>query len=219
MLSFEDAIKSTLQAVRTVDTEKIALLSAQGRLLREPVKADRDLPPFDRSERDGFAVRAEDCPDGKATLPVHERTIYAGDEPGAAIEPGTAVRIMTGAPLPEGANVAVPVEKTTEIDGGVTIDYPAIKPGLHVHPRGSDARAGALLLEAGIVLGPSEIAAAASVGAAMIDVSRRIRLSALSTGDELVAIEDTPGPAAIRDCNGPAILAMASAHPWIHALG
>lgn len=232
MLSFEDALKTTLSAVRAVETESVALLAAGGRVLRAPVKADRDLPPFDRSERDGFAVRAEDCSGGRATLLIHERTIYAGDEPGGAIEAGTAVRIMTGAPLPDGANVAVPVEKTGETAAGadshveseseararVTIDYPAIKPGLHVHPRGADAAAGALLLEAGTVLGPSEIAAAASVGAGDVIVSRRLRISALSTGDELVAIDETPGPASIRDCNGPVILAMASAHPWIHAV-
>ncbi|MFH1276872.1 MAG: gephyrin-like molybdotransferase Glp [Candidatus Eisenbacteria bacterium] len=215
MLSYEEALSKVLETVTPVGAERVPLAEAVGRVLAAPVRADRDLPPFRRSERDGWAVRSADLAGGTAALRWDGRAIFAGDEPGAPVEAGTCVEIMTGAALPEGADAVVMVEKSRRQDGVVEMDEEKIRPDLHVHRRGADASAGEELIPAGASLTPSRIAVCASVGAAEPEVRRPVRVSVISTGDELTAYSDDPGPNRIRECNGPALGAIIRGLPWM----
>lgn len=169
------------------------------------VRADRDDPAADRAAMDGVALRAADGRRPRRLL----GTLFAGDDPAAfPVAPGTAVRIMTGAALPPGADAIVPVEQLTEADGQVQVQVdPA--PGDHVRPRGEQARAGDLLLPAGAPLTAAALGLRAQVGLPL-PVPARLRVDVASTGDELVP---DPTPWQIRDSNGPMLAALA------HALG
>lgn len=215
MHSYEEALAMVLETVRPVGVERVALTEAAGRVLAAPIRADRDLPPFDRSERDGWAVRSADFADGRARLAWDGRAVFAGDDPGAPVRGGACVKIMTGAALPPGADAVVMVERSAVKKGVVTMEEGRISPGLHVHPRGADAPAGEDLVPAGLPLTPARIAVAASVGAAEPEVRRRVRVSVISTGDELTSFAGDPGPNRIRECNGPALGAIIGASPWM----
>jgi molybdopterin molybdotransferase len=183
-------------------TETVDLLSAAGRVLAEPVVADRDLPPFPRSARDGYAVRAADLSSLPAILHVIGE-IKAGAKPGvipSQVLAGQAVSIMTGAPVPAGADAVVMVEHTAQQGEQVEIKR-SVTAGDNIVPRGSEARQGSRLLDRGIRLNDAGIALAASVGKSRLSVHRRPRVAVLATGDELVEIENDPGPTQIRNSN------------------
>lgn len=176
--------------------ERVPTLEAAGRILAEPITADRDYPPFPRSARDGFAVRAADLPGELEVIgEVRAGSVFTG-----AVGPGQAVEIMTGAPLPEGADAVVMVEHTTRDGNRVRIERTQAS-GDNFNPRGVEARQGAKLLDAGVRLGFSEIALLATVGREQVTVYRKPRVAILPTGDEIVGVGETPEPFQIRNSN------------------
>ncbi len=190
--------------------ETFDLLAARGRVLAEAILADRDFPPFARATRDGYAVRAEDVQSVPTRLEVAGE-IRAGDsQETCAIHRGQAVSIMTGAPLPTGADAVVMVEYTAEIstlERFVEIRR-SVKSGANFVPRGAEARAGQLLVDKGRRLNHALIGMAAAVGKGRVMVYRKPRVAVLSTGDELVGIEATPGAAQIRNSNSYSLAAQ-----------
>ncbi len=196
--------------------ETVSLDDALGRVLAQKVAADRDQPPFPRSTRDGYAVRAADIHqdallpgmvEGKRSLQVIG-AIRAGERwTGAALGTGEAVEIMTGAPVPEGADAVLMLEHASHIAGSLQVRK-VLRCGENIVPQGAEARAGQELLQPGTRMGPAEIALAASVGAARLRVYKRPVVAILSTGDELVGVDETPGPQQIRNSNAHALAAL-----------
>jgi molybdopterin molybdotransferase len=188
--------------------EEIEVNTALGRVLVERVVADRDYPPFDRSTRDGFAVRSTDAAAPGATL-GRVGEIKAGDTFTGTVGPGQCVEIMTGAAVPPGADAVVMVEHTRREKDRVVIERAAER-GQNIVPRGSEAKAGQTLLEPGIRLGYAELALAAQVGKHRVSTFQRPRVTILSTGDEVVAIDQAPGPFQIRNSNSVSLAAQAT---------
>jgi molybdopterin molybdotransferase len=180
--------------------ETVRLLQSAGRVLAEPITADRDIPPFPRSTRDGYAVRAADL----ATLPAKLKVIgeiKAGPaQLPSALNRGQAFSIMTGAPVPPGADAVVMVEYTSQQDDSVEITK-GIAPGENIVAQAAEAKRGALLLDRGTRLNEADIALAASVGKAKLQVFVRPRVAVLTTGDEIVEVHTEPGPTQIRNSN------------------
>jgi molybdopterin molybdotransferase len=204
VVSFESArhiVEQHAGLVSPGEVESVELLSASGRVLAETLTADRDFPPFHRAARDGYAVRAQDVAEVPSRLEVIGE-IKAGDSPDASLrlKARQAVSIMTGAALPEGADAVVMVEYTAESGSAVEIKRSA-KSAENFVPRGSEARAGQMLVDRGTRLDHAVIAMAASVGKSRLQVFRRPRIAVLATGDEIVTIDETPGPAQIRNSN------------------
>jgi molybdopterin molybdotransferase len=209
LIPFDQALEMVLAAAKSLAPEEVALEDALGRILAHEIVADADLPPFHRSAMDGYALRAEDVRKPPAWLPVTGQ-IRAGQPPGPPHVPGTAVQIMTGAPVPEGADAVQQVEKTRASEDGRRVEIlEAVGPGQNVARRGSEVRAGEPVIEGGRALDPSTLAVLAAVGAARVRVGRRPRVAVLVTGDELVGVGETPVPGQIRNSNGPAVLAQA----------
>ena len=182
-------------------TESVDLLSASGRVLAEVAVADRDLPPFPRSTRDGYAVGSADLLQIPARLSVVGE-IRAGErlEKIPSISSGQAASIMTGAPVPEGADAVVMIEYTARDGERVEITR-AVLPGENVVPRGAEAKQGSPLIERGLRLNDAAIALAAASGKSRLNVYKRPRVAVLTTGDEIVDVEATPGPTQIRNSN------------------
>jgi molybdopterin molybdotransferase len=200
----ELVILRTTALSREAQTESISLLKALGRILAQEILTDRDYPPFDRSIRDGYAVRAVDTHPGATLRCVGE--LKAGDTPCMRVEPSTCIQIMTGAALPEGADAVIMIEHTQRSGDAVTLGR-AVPPGQHVVPRGSEQSAGKTVLVKGTRLGFAQVAAAAQVGAAQIAAYRKPRVAILSTGDEVVEFASTPGPFQIRNSNSVSLAA------------
>jgi molybdopterin molybdotransferase len=180
-------------------------------VLAEDVLADADMPPFDRSAMDGFAVRSQDAAIVPAVLHVVGR-IRAGELSSRPLGSGEAVEIMTGAPVPPAADAVQQVEKTRSLDGGSRVELlHAVAPGQNIAARGSEIGAGERVLERGRLLDPAAVGVLAAVGRARVRVTGRPRVAVLVTGDELVDADETPGPGRIRDSNGPALRALARA--------
>jgi molybdopterin molybdotransferase len=205
VVSFEEARHIVEQHAQTVgprEVERVDLLAASGRVLAEPILADRDFPPFPRATRDGYAVRAADLVQVPVRLELVGE-IRAGDWPESGtcnVGRGKAVSIMTGAPLPAGADAIVMVEYTAATGNAVEIQH-SVKSGENFVPRGAEARQGQMLIDRGTKLDHAAIALAASVGASTLPVFRRPRVAVLSTGDEVVEVAAKPGPAQIRNSN------------------
>jgi len=196
-LTFEEARSVVLQnARRGVETEPVRTLQAIGRVIAENVPADRDYPPFPRSARDGYAVRSSDLPGELAII----GEVRAGEVFERAIQAGEAVEIMTGAPVPQGADTVVMVEHTEKAGTRVRIDRKQ-DPGDNFGPTGSEARAGALVLETGKRIGFAEIALLAMVGHECVQVFRKPRVAILPTGDEIVEAGEKPATHQIRNSN------------------
>lgn len=203
-IAFEDARSLILDHIAPTGVEEVALLQALGRALAVDFVAPWDLPLFDNSAMDGFAVRHEDCC-SPAALPI-AGYIPAGGRPDTDFRPGTAVKIMTGAPVPPGYDTVVPFEETAEWKGTVCINRrPARR--AHIRYKGEDVPVGSRVLAAGTCLGPAEISLLASFGQAAVAVRRRPVVAILSTGDELVEVGKTPGPWQIVDSNSVALAA------------
>jgi molybdopterin molybdotransferase len=210
VVSFEEALEIVLRysgGLPALPAEGLPLLFCGNRVLAKAVLADRDQPPFDRSTRDGFAVRAAEF--GSSPLRV-AGLVRAGEQwLGAALEDGTAIEIMTGAPLPVGADAVVMLEHVVQWDG--TIRAAAgrtIRSGENFVPRGSEARAGQSVLPVGTVMEGAEIALAASCGQSQLTVYRKPRIAIVATGDELVEIEATPALQQIRNSNSYGLAAL-----------
>ncbi|MGI4827797.1 MAG: molybdopterin molybdotransferase MoeA [Janthinobacterium lividum] len=215
VLSFEDALAEVLQHADTVEARpaaiRVPLLEAFGRVLAQAVVAERDQPPFARSTRDGFAVRAADLPEGGLHV---VGTVRAGEQwIGDPLQDGETIEIMTGAPVPAGADAVLMVEHGTFAEDNTlgAEEGRSLKSGENVVPRGAEARAGVELVPAGRVLGVAEIAVAASCGYADVEVFPEPRVAILATGDELVELDGTPEDWQIRNSNSYALAALVTA--------
>ncbi len=197
LLPPDEALDIILHHVHTMEPEEVDLADSGGRVLAEDLIADQDLPPFAASTMDGFAVIASDVSPWREVIGDQ----YAGTMEGIEITPGTSARIMTGAPMPEGADAVIRVENTEIRDDHVIIHQEQVHEGENVRPVGADLRTGDVLVRAGTAIGPAEIGLLASLGHATVRVVRRPRFSILSTGDELVEPDQQPGPGQIRDSN------------------
>ena len=196
-----DCVITEVSAVRTLpSTEEVALLEAASRVLAEPVAADRDYPPVARSVRDGFAVRAADLPgDLQVTGEVRAGESFSGE-----VHPGEAVEIMTGAPLPRGADCVVMIEHVKVTGDRVNVPR-ALASGENISPQSSEARANEVLLHPGRRLAFTDIALLATVGRPRISVYRKPEVAILATGDEIVEVNQTPLPFQIRNSNAQAL--------------
>jgi molybdopterin molybdotransferase len=215
VLSFEEALGAVVALAGAVGVpgarESVALAEAAGRVLAGPIAADRDQPPFDRSTRDGYAVRAVELSRGGPLRVVgllHAGEMWRGNALGA----DEALEIMTGAPTPAGADCVAMLEHVERSGDRLTAGGGrSWKAGENVVARGAEARAGDVMVPAGRAIGPGEIAAAASSGAAWLDVFARPRVALIATGDELVNVDETPEPWQIRNSNTHSLGALVQA--------
>ncbi len=217
VLRFDEALSEVLSQAHSVEgvrcVETVELVAGAGRVLGTAVVADRDQPAFDRSTRDGFAVRAGDVVRALRVV----GSLRAGESwLGAELAEGEAIEIMTGAPLPVGADAVVMVEHA-EVEGGLLRVEAgrSLRVGENVVPRGAEARAGSVVLPAGRVLGAAEIAVAASCGLGSVEVFARPRVAIIATGDELVELDEPMEAWQIRNSNSYALAAMVSAEGGI----
>jgi molybdopterin molybdotransferase len=197
LVSITEARRRVLEAVTPLGDEPVSLDAALGRVLAEDVTSAIDVPPFDSSGMDGYAVVAGP----EAELEVIDEA-RAGHPASEAVRPGTAVRISTGAVVPEGADAVVPVERTTAVTAAERVRVPATEVGANIRRRGEDIRAGDVLLRAGTTLGAAELGVAASVGRASLRCALRPRVVVLATGDELTPPGEPLAPGRIYGSNG-----------------
>lgn len=208
MKPLEEARAEVLGSVGPLGTEEVDLAEAGGRILAEPVIASHDLPPFPNSAMDGYAVLADDLAQVPVRLQVVE-DVPAGSVATRPVTRGTAIKIMTGAPMPEGADTVVKVEVTHQPDAGTVVIEEAVPKGTAVRPAGGDVKAGEEVLQAGVFLGPPEVALLASLGVQRPVVGKRPVVTVFSTGDELRPADTiTLGPGQIRDSNRPMMLRL-----------
>ncbi|MBS1809871.1 MAG: molybdopterin molybdotransferase MoeA [Acidobacteria bacterium] len=205
MLRIEDALDIILAHTPTAtnNKEEVPLADALGRVLRQDIISDLDLPPFDRARMDGYAVRSVDVATARPDQPAQLKEIgeaVAGQAFSGFVGVGEAVRIMTGAPVPAGADSVQKIE-VISVNNGVVELYEPTRPNQNITPRGIEAKAGNLMLQAGAVISPAAAAVLASFGYAMVEVSVRPRLVLLSTGSELVEVWEKPSAAQIRNSN------------------
>ncbi len=208
MIGPHEALARLLAKATTLPSEEIAASGASGRILAEPILADRDYPPADRSAMDGFAVRAADCTTESTLLRVSGEIRAGQDASKVRVDPGTAVRIFTGAVMPDGADGVVMQESSDDDPamGRVVIKEPP-EPGHNVRRRGEDVRAGEAVLAPGTLLRDVEAAALASVGRTRVRVVRLPNVAVISTGDEIVDTAGAPDAYQIRNSNAPMLLA------------
>ncbi len=210
MISVEDAREVILSKIERLSTEEVPILDSLGRVLDEDILAEDDIPPFNRSAMDGYAVRFEDTTGAGPGKPVGLKVlgdVAAGYVPESPIGTGEAIRIMTGAQMPEGANAVVMVENTERTDNGVIVFSP-VRPGENVRYAGEDIRAGETALKHGKKIIPGDIGMMASVGKATVKVVRKPRVAIITTGDELVNIDEPLMPGKIRNSNAYSIAAQ-----------
>lgn len=209
MLTVDEARARVLAAVEPCREAEVALESALGLVTSTDIVAPHPLPRFDNSAMDGYAVRADDVADASDSTPVALRVVAeakAGSPATVSVEPGTAIRIMTGASVPPGADAIVIVEDTTEEDATVVVRAPA---GRHIRRAGEDLESGDVAVAAGTELDPGSLALLAALGFARVRVHRRPRIALLVTGDELVGPGEELAPGQIRDSNSTALRTLA----------
>jgi molybdopterin molybdotransferase len=209
LLTVAQARERILDRITALDSETVALTEARGRVLAEEVRAERDVPPFANSAMDGYAIRASDVMQASAAQPVRLRVLgesRAGAAPSGTVRPQTALRIMTGAMIPEGSDAVVRVEDTSEQDGTVDVRVP-VAAGTSLRAAGSDLHRGDLVAMAGRVVTPGLIGVLASAGRVAVQCIRRPRVLVLTTGDELREPGETLGPGQITNTNRYTMLA------------
>ncbi len=210
VISLADAQARVLATVAPLPAVTVPLREALGLALSVPLAANEPVPPFDNTAMDGYAIRAGDTAGASAESPVRLLVVDelpAGKAPSVPVGAGQAIRIMTGAPIPPGADAIVMVEDTT-VDGDGVLDRRAARAGDHIRPAGGDLAPGAVVFPAGTVLGAAHLGVAASLGYPEVPVVRRPRVAVMSTGDELTAPEEPLTPGKIRDSNRPMLLAL-----------
>jgi molybdopterin molybdotransferase len=209
--SVEEARDDLLRSFAPLDVQRVPLLEALGRVLAEDVSADINVPPFANSAMDGYAVLGADVQAASLETPVTLRIlgeVPAGGTTDIPVERGATIRIMTGAPMPPGADTIVPFEETDEgqpdslHQQGLVRIFKSVPLGASVRAAGEDVTAGALVVRRGALIRPAEIGVLATVGAATVPVYRRPKVAILATGDELVEVGEQPGPGQIRNANG-----------------
>jgi molybdopterin molybdotransferase len=209
-LRASEALSLILESVPRSGIETVMLEQSLGRVLAEAIRANRDLPPYDVSAMDGFAVRSVDVASVPASLAIIE-DIKAGDMPTKTVQAGQCARIMTGAPMPRGADAVIRVEDTQALRAGdVQIDK-TVKPGNDVRPRGESMKNGEVVLTAGTEITPGVIGVLATVKAAQFAVYRRPSVAILSTGDELEGMHDPVDPNKIPESNTYALMGQVQA--------
>jgi len=186
-----EASERILAGIAPLDTETLPLRDALGRVLANDARSSIEHPPWDNSSMDGYAVRAADVASASASAPVElpvAETVRAGQRPSRPLAPGSAVRVMTGAPVPDGADTVIRVEDT---DGGEkrVVIRNARDAGRNIRPRGEDLQIGSVAVAGGTVLGPAHLGVLASIGCATVSVHRRPRVTILASGDELVDVD------------------------------
>jgi molybdopterin molybdotransferase len=213
-LTVAAAQRCIIEAMKQLGAESVPLQQALGRVLAEDVKANRDQPPYDVSAMDGFAIRSVDVANAPAVLEIIE-DIKAGDMPRKAVAAGQCARIMTGAPMPQGADAVIRVEDTQVVaDGRVQINV-AVKPRNDIRDRGENMKTGEVVLAAGTEITPGVVGMLAMVKAANVPVYRQPRVAILSTGDELEGLDDPFDANKIPDANSHALMAQVQ----VQALG
>jgi molybdopterin molybdotransferase len=209
MLSYEQARNKVIEEVGKRNAPRapaaVSVWDALGLVLEQEVKTDREYPPFDRSTRDGYAVRSKETKPGAQLKCVGE--IKAGDTVRESLAAGSCLQIMTGAAVPAGADAVVMIEQTSRKGDLVRFEQTA-QLGQNIVPKGSEASAAQTVLAPGMRLGYAELALAAQVGAVQLECARRPRVAILSTGDEVVLIDETPGPFQIRNSNSVSLAAQ-----------
>jgi molybdopterin molybdotransferase len=204
VLTVEEALAEMLSRVSPLETERVDLPGALRRALAETVVSHREIPPWRNSSMDGYAVRSEDT--GEVELPVVGR-IVAGALPSRPLARGEAMRIFTGAPLPDGADAIVPQEDVDASERSVRLKQ-RVAAGAYVRPAGEDVRPGDVVLEPGRTIGPAEIGLLATLGRRQVVVGRRPRVAILSTGNELADLGTEPGPGQIPNTNSYSLMAQ-----------
>ncbi len=223
LLNVDKAIERILAEVHIAAAETVTLSSALGRVIAEDLLADVNLPPFANSAMDGYAVRSQDTTDASEKQPVHLRVsmdIPAGQAPANVLQSGEAARIMTGAPLPEGADAVIPVEATdSDWHRSDQSDLPqnvallrSVSYGDNVRPVGENIAKGERVFKAGTHIGPAHIGMLAALGKSSVPVIRKPRAVVLTSGDELVGIDDPLTPGKIRDANTHTLTALVRQH-------
>jgi molybdopterin molybdotransferase len=205
MLTVEEALEAILSRVPLLETERVDVLGALGRALAEPVVARRAIPPWPNSSMDGYAVRAEDTRRGAALAIVGR--VEAGEVPARGVGQGEAMRIFTGAPLPEGADTVLPQEDVEATADSIALRGPTAR-AAYVRRRGEDVEVGARVLEPGTLLTAAEVGLLATLGYGQIRVFRRPRVAILSTGNELADLGTEPGPGQIPNTNTYTLMAQ-----------
>ncbi|HVG18880.1 MAG TPA: gephyrin-like molybdotransferase Glp [Blastocatellia bacterium] len=208
MITVDEALSIVLGQVEALGAETVPLEQANARILAEDVRADIDLPPFDRARMDGYAVRSADVTTAPVSLNLIGEIAAGAKFPGK-LNPGEAVKIFTGAPVPEGADGVQKVEVTRSDGRTVEISEP-VKPGQFITPRASEVAAGDLIAERGCEIRPAVMAVLASFGYAEVKVGRRPRVAVLSTGSELIEVSAKPSGAQIRNSNSYALASYAA---------
>jgi molybdopterin molybdotransferase len=194
MISADQALQIVLENVAPLGVERISILDALGRVLAETISSPRDIPGFDNSAMDGYAVRAADVAKASEATPVKLKvveTVGAGQMPTRRVGTGETVRTMTGAPIAEGADAVIPVERTRGVSEVVEF-LASAEHRAFIRPRGEDLRLGEMVMSAGKTLTPAELGMLASVNRAMVEVIRRPRVAIVATGDELVDVDQPP---------------------------
>jgi molybdopterin molybdotransferase len=207
MISADQALQIVLENVAPLGVERVPILDALGRVLAENISSSRDIPGFDNSAMDGYAVRAADLAKASEASPVRlavVETVGAGQMPTRGIVAGQAVRTMTGAPIAEGADTIIPVERTR--GSGDSVEFlAAAEKGAFIRPHAEDLRLGELVISAGKTLTPADLGMLASVNRAMVEVIRRPRVAIVATGDELVDVDQPPTGAQVVNSNAYAL--------------
>lgn len=196
LLSYDDAVGRIVAAFEPLPAVEVSLEQSLGLVLAADVVSSDDIPSFDNSAMDGYAVRSADLADGSAELAVRDE-----------VAAGAAVKVMTGQPIPDGADAIVPWERAEPIDADRIRAQGPVPAGRFVRSRGEDVRVGDTVLRAGDVLGPVEVGLAAAVGHSSLMVHPRPRVGVLSSGDELVDVAEPVGRGRVRDANGPLLAA------------
>ena len=211
LIPVERAFALILEHTPQAPIVRVPLTEALGHYLAEDVLADRDLPPFDRCTVDGYAVLASDTRSAPDVLEVIEE-VAAGASATKPLKPGQAIRIMTGAPLPPGADAVIMQERTSIPRPGYVCFEMKMRSGQNVSPRGEDARTGQAVLTKGAYIGTAEVGILATVGCAQVPVLRKPTIAVLGTGNDLVEPSETPGAAQIRNSNSYQLLTQCAAN-------